>query len=527
MQPEEGALFLLRRTHLVDLATSYGSAPLVERIKAREIVEVLAGLPLALDQAGAYIEETECGLSDYLSLFLARRNELLGWHCLSHADYPATVATTWSLSFEKVEAANPAAADLLRVCAFLAPYAIPEEIISMGAPDLGPFLASLATDPLELDEVMRELRRFSLVKRDPEEKTLSVHRLVQVVLRDAMPADEQRVWAERAIRSVNRAFPESVDDVRQWPQCERNMAHAHACAVLVDEFDLSLPEAAALLNRAGNYLLDHAQYTMAEAFLLKAIGVRSILQGSTHPDVAESLNDLGVMYMLQKKYQKAEPLLRSALAIYEQQLGPYDHIVAVATNNIAMLCYYQAKHTEAEALYRHSLAIWEHLHWPDHPDVARCLNNLAKLYVNLGDYEAAEPLYQRSLATWERIQGPKHPDVARCLNNLAKLYALQGSCTEAEPRFLRARVIREQLLGPDHPDVAQTLSDLAQLYTDQARYAEAEDLFLLSLEILEQAMGPEHVSVADVLENYDSLLRQTGREAEAARLATRAKTMPA
>jgi len=47
------------------------------------------------------------------------------------------------------------------------------------------------------------------------------------------------------------------------------------------------------------------------------------------------------------------------------------------------------------------------------------------------------------------------------------------------------------------------------------------------LEILEQAMGPEHVSVADVLENYDSLLRQTGREAEAARLATRAKTMPA
>ena len=46
-------------------------------------------------------------------------------------------------------------------------------------------------------------------------------------------------------------------------------------------------------------------------------------------------------------------------------------------------------------------------------------------------------------------------------------------------------------------------------------------------EILEQAMGPEHVSVVDVLENYASLLRQTGREAEAARLATRAKTMPA
>ena len=527
MQPEEGALFLLRRIHLVDLAISYGSAPSAERIKAREIAELLAGLPLALDQAGAYIEETGCGLSDYLSLYLARRNELLGWHSLAHSDHPESAVTTWSLSFEKVEAANPAAADLLRVCAFLAPDAIPEEIITMGIPNFGPFLALCAADPLELDEALRELRRFSLVKRNPEAKTLSVHRLVQAVLRDAMHREEQRVWAERAIRAVNCAFPETIDDVGQWPQCERSLAHAHACAILVDEFGLSLPEAAALLNRADNYLLDHAQYSMAEAFLQKALGVRSILLGPAHPDVAESLNDLAVMYMLQKNYQKAEPLLRSALAIYEQQLGPNDHIVAVATNNTAILCSNQGKYAEAEALYRRSLAIWEHLHLPEHPDVARCLNNLARLYANLGDYEAAEPLYQRSLATWERIQGPKHPDVARCLNNLAKLYAAQGNCAEAELRFLQARAIREQLLGQDHPDVAQTLGDLAKLYMDQARYAQAEDLFLLALEVLEQALGPEHVSVAEVLENYASLLRQTEREAEAVRLATRAKAIRA
>jgi hypothetical protein len=36
------------------------------------------------------------------------------------SDHPS-VATTWALSFENIEKANPAAAELLRFCAFLHP----------------------------------------------------------------------------------------------------------------------------------------------------------------------------------------------------------------------------------------------------------------------------------------------------------------------------------------------------------------------------------------------------------------------
>jgi hypothetical protein len=48
-------------------------------------------------------------------------------------DYPESVATTWALSFENIEKANPAAAELLRFCAFLYPDQIPEEMFSKGA----------------------------------------------------------------------------------------------------------------------------------------------------------------------------------------------------------------------------------------------------------------------------------------------------------------------------------------------------------------------------------------------------------
>jgi hypothetical protein len=51
----------------------------------------------------------------------------------SSTDYPATVVTTWNLAFEQARASTPASADLLALCAFLAPEAIPLQVIRHGA----------------------------------------------------------------------------------------------------------------------------------------------------------------------------------------------------------------------------------------------------------------------------------------------------------------------------------------------------------------------------------------------------------
>ena len=108
-------------------------------------------MPLALDQAGAYLEETGCSLSDYLELYERYRLALLKRKSSTGSEYPHTVASTWTLSFSQVEQADPAAADLLRVCAFLHPDAIPEEILIEGAAALGPHLQEVAVDPLRLN----------------------------------------------------------------------------------------------------------------------------------------------------------------------------------------------------------------------------------------------------------------------------------------------------------------------------------------------------------------------------------------
>ncbi len=131
--PELGALFLLRRATLIAANGAIEKATAQDREVAVQISEELGGLPLALDQAGAYIEETQCSLVDYLGFYRTRRAEVLKERGGIMGDHPDSVATTWSLSFQRVQERNEAAADLLRLCAFLAPDAIPEEIITAGA----------------------------------------------------------------------------------------------------------------------------------------------------------------------------------------------------------------------------------------------------------------------------------------------------------------------------------------------------------------------------------------------------------
>src|SRR5450755_1833044 len=98
---EVGALFLLRRAGILPLPSLLDDASVTDRTLALQITQEMDGLPLALDQAGAYIRETPCSLATYLERYHARNTDLLQARD-PQAAYPESVATTWSLSFEKI-----------------------------------------------------------------------------------------------------------------------------------------------------------------------------------------------------------------------------------------------------------------------------------------------------------------------------------------------------------------------------------------------------------------------------------------
>ena len=489
MERAEGALLLLRRAKLLLPDDPLENAKASDRSLAETIVAELDGLPLALDQAGAYIEEMRTNLQGYLDLYRAHRNDLLQRRGKLRMDHPEPVATTWSISFQQVEQLSPVAADLLRLCAFLDSEAIPENLLTESAGIEDSSLKPIATDIFKLNEAIEALSSFSLLKRNVETRTLNVPRLVQVVLKERMDKKTHKLWAERAIYVVSASFPPGRFE--NWEQCQRLLPHALACATLIEEYHFDFADAAELLTNTGWYLREHARFAGVEDLLKRALVIYEHLPKPSYQAYGVTLNELAQLYQDQGKYAEAEPLFQQALSIKEQHLGPEHPETASTLDNLAFLYYKQGRYTEAEPLYQRALKIKEHQLGLEHPETASTLDNLAQLYQDQGKYEEAEPLYQHALAIYTNVLGPEHPETGITLQNLAQLYQDQGKYAEAESLFQRALKIKEQAFPPDHPETAITFDNLAQLYHEQGKYAEAESLFQRALKIKEQALPPD------------------------------------
>lgn len=554
----EGTQMLLKRAQRFTNATDE------EINEAGNIVVALDHFPLALDQAGAYIEETGCTFSTYLQLYQNHRKALLTRRGNQINYYPDSVATTWSLSLQKVEQANPAAAELLRLCAFLAPDHIPEELIREGAPQWPAALQKTTSDFFAFNQMLEDLLTFSLIKRLAGDHMLSIHRLVQAVQMDAMQPEERQQWVERVIRAVHIIFPVDPRLVASRPVCLRYLEQAQACDTLIRQYDLLLPEAADILYRTGAYLHDRVSNTVVEALYLQAIDIYEKTRGPEYLGMAPSLHRLALIHELRGTYEQASQLLQRLLSIREKALGHEHADVAATLDCMANIYLHQAEYPQAKALYQEALRIWEKTLGPEHPDIAASLEGLAVLYTEQKHFAQAEGLLKRSLAIREKALGPEHPDVAASLNNLASCYQDQGRYAEAEELCNRAVQIWEQKLGPEHPylsyaldslavqtqeqgkyelaeqyyeralyireqflgtatpDVAITLAHFAELRIIQQRFTEAEDLYRRSYAIRKQVLGPQHAYTIETRNQlYDALRAQGKTEAEAQQITRR------
>jgi len=515
---EVGALFLLHRSRLFAQSVLLVDMDEASQAVACEICNELGDLPLALDQAGAFIEETQCSLQDYQRRYRTRRAQLLGRRGGPTHNHPEPVATTWSLSFEKVEKKSPIAADLLRVCAFLHPDAIPVELIIKGADHLGPLLAKVSENDLVLDEAIATLLTYSLIRRNVSDQVLSIHRLVQAVLKDTMDEEARKQWAERAMLTVNEVFPEV--EFETWAQCERYLPHALMCAELVEQGQISSQEIAHLLNKAGSYLIERARHSEAQPLLECAYQMSQQERESEHLDTARDADALAYVYEKQSKYEDAQPLYERALSIREQQLGANHPDTATSLDNLALLYQAQGKYEQAEPLQQRALEICEQQLGANHPDTATSLDNLALLYRAQGKYEQAEPLQQRALEICEQQLGANHPDTATSLNDLAGIYSNQGKYEEAGLLFQRAHSIYKQALGEAHPHTATTVWWLAFVYEQQHQYEKAEPLYRRAFSVFERMLGKTHPRTQNMQSQYVSLLRKMDRDKEAIALET-------
>jgi tetratricopeptide (TPR) repeat protein len=403
---QESIAFLAKRTGADDQAAMY------------ELAELLGDLPLALEEAAAYLEETQVGLDEYLALVRERARELFG------LDQPPDdeqgdqqrVATIWSLSLDRVHQQAPTVEALLTLCAFLAPD-IPRDLPPEQPQLLPEDLAQAVGDPLAYNRILAVVGRYSLATVTPT--TVSVHRLVQAVIQARLGEDGEGRWAKVAVGLLRERFPNNCWEVATWPACERLLPHTLAVGGHSERLGVAGEQAGWLLDRASRYLFERGQY------------------------------------------RQARPIAERALAVTEAALGRDDPEVAWRRTNLGRVLRGLGDLAGARAQYERAVTIDETALGPDHPNVGGSRNSLGLVLQDLGDPEGAKEQFERALVIGEATLGPDHPTVATVRGNFGSVLRELGDLAGARTQLEWAKAIGEAALGPDHSTVARIRGNLA------------------------------------------------------------------
>jgi hypothetical protein len=352
---------------------------------ALKLAAELGGLPLALEQAAAYIQATGDSLAGYLAELRRRRADLLARG--EPAGYTGTVATTWALAFTQLERSAPGAAGLLRLLAFCAPEAVPLGLLLRSPPGLtgqlpaevAPVLGPLLDDDLAAKDAVAALRRYSLA-RPAGDGLVSVHRLVQAVTADQMPADLARAWRQATAAVIGAAVPGDPELPATWKACAVLLPHARAVLALTSG---GMWQVAQYLGYSGSYPAARDLFQLiADAYS------QDEAYGPEHPETLAS---------------------RASLAVWTGEAGD----AAGARDQFAAL-----------------LPVEERVLAPEHPETLAARDNLAVWTGAAGDAAGARDQFAALLPIRERVLGPEHPDT---LTTRANLAYWTGQAGDAEP----------------------------------------------------------------------------------------------
>jgi tetratricopeptide (TPR) repeat protein len=476
-----------------------------QEVGAAELAEALGDLPLALEHAAAYVEATGGTLLGYVDHFRTRRKEL--WkRAESPLGYHATITTTWALSMDRVRTECPAAADLLVLCAFLAPDDIPLSLLRDGAWLLALVSSSLSQvegDSLILDDALTAFRRYSLAT--VEEEALSVHRLVQAVTQDRLPEEERRSWAARACCFVDTLFPYEDDEPTTWAPGVRLLPHAMAAAQHAEELSVALAEAGHLLNEVGLCLSREGALELARLTLERALAIGEQVYGPEHPNTATRLGNLALVLQNQGCLEKARELTTLALEMDEKTYGPEHTNVAIRLNNLGLVLMELKNLEEARECIARALAIDERVYGPGHPAVAVDSGNLGSVLKDMGDLEGARECFERALAVMAAFYDSEHPNLATALNQLGCVLQDLRELGEARKLIACALAIDEKVYGADHPEVAIDLNNLGGVLRDFGEREGARACLERALNIFQARFGEAHPKTKLVREEMERL----------------------
>ncbi|KAH7021522.1 Tetratricopeptide repeat-domain-containing protein [Microdochium trichocladiopsis] len=317
---------------------------------ADDLLTLLDGLPLALAQAASYLRETGVSITKYLEIYCRQWDELMASGTgRPLQDYEqGSIATTWVVSFQQIEAQDGPAGSLLRLWAFLDNNHLWHGLLTVAGRDGSDkrhwpqWLVGLAVSEARFLEAVRLLLRYSMIEANEDVRAgYSMH---PVVHRWALHLDEgsrKAYYARLALTLVGLSVPMSTER-KYWVLQQQLLPHGQHCAEWLqsdrtDSLELADGDQLEALHNLGNLYAQQGRRAEAEAMYQRALAGYERALGPDHTDTLKTVNNLGILYNNQSRPAEAEAMYQRALAGYEKALGPDYPETRMALRNLVLL----------------------------------------------------------------------------------------------------------------------------------------------------------------------------------------------
>ena len=472
----------------------------------KELAEVLGNFPLALAHAAAYIKQKGKSFSSYLKMFKEHKIRLLD-HSPELPDYDATVATTWNLSFSEVKSQSSIAVKLLNWLSFTAPELIPRSLFDQN--DI------LSFDEFEVDNAFSILLNYSLINVENEEKVISIHRLVQEVIRYYMPTDARRGHIIELATIIKEKFEYNMDDPVNWIHYEKWLPHL--LALIGHAKEERVPEQIVffLVQKAGIFLLNHGRHFQGMELFNNVVNWIEQMEEKREFIVTYRIAGLfttfGTYLRDAGEYEKSRKYMERVIdLIYRKESVHYDEVVA-AKVSLAETLMKSKLFPDALKLLFNSLHLLNENEALPSPK-ANIMNLIAVSYRDKGiqeknseDIEKAIAYFEEALKILSEAENTQSLKVAYILNNYGYLCIRLGLFKEAYEKCYRALQIEKQLIREDVPRLARIYNNLGMACRGLKEYELSEEYFTHALEYFSKYYGEDNFNVGLVLNGIGKL----------------------
>ena len=538
---EEEALSLLSKSaRLQDTSENL-------QVLAKQLLSKLGGIPLAIDQAGAYMMACSCPLEDYLELY---GKNLSNSSFKGASNYGSSTYGTWDMSMKEIEARAAKGRDsevntakyaitLFKIIAFLHHENIPEELFKNAAENykkrdiesemefgLPLSVTMLDYNVLSLDKRgewdkmqfqlgMEILMSFSLIKKNGT--MYSTHPLVNSWNRERIAETE----INRQISMTKAMLACSVDlnyEIDNYKFCGLLAPHirimfCHAAQLNlgdvhhIDECD----RFALVFHHVGNW-------NEEEKLVIQIIKMREEKLGIHHPDTLTSMAQLASTYWNQGRWDEAEKQGLQVMEARKGKLGSHHPNTLKSMGHLAIIYRNQGRWDEAEKLGVYVIEATKEKLGPYHPDTFLNMAHLAITYQNQGRWDEAEKLGVQVMEAMKGKLASHHPDTLSTMGFLASMYQNQGRWYEAEKLQVQVMEARKEVLGSHHPETFISMNNIAGTYQNQGKWDEAEKLGVEVMEAMKAKLGSHHPNTLSGMSNLAVTYQYQGRWDEAEKL---------